>query len=255
MRAVTPTIDDLITRGVPGVVLFLAVTFEFFQSTNGWLEPNAKLVIVLTGSYTVGTFIDVHKHDVFSPPPFFRKVLYEETGNPGFLRLTTRAKLRLRQSRGIGLWNDAPILPEIETCPDYGRKSIFSKNGGSLTQQLETTLGEDVTPNRLTHAWTELERQALPELGRTGQNHHTVYHFILNLAIGITFGSLLLLFPLSQGKYVSVTTGALITAFFALLLMVELSVVGKYGTRYAKSLVQGMYLSSNPSTTRYPVSS
>lgn len=255
MRTATPTIDDLITRGVPGACVFLSITYELFLMSPEWLEPNAQLVIILTGSYTVGTFIDVHKHDIFSPPPFFRRVMYDETGNEKYLRKTTRLKLRFRQSTIVERWNSLPYLPKINSQPCYREKSPFSKNGYLLKGRLELSLGEEISPRNLSKAWNELENQAISEIGRTGQNHHTVYHFILNLAFGMTFTTLIILFNVFQSEDPSTLITILVVIFMLGFLMFELKIVGKYGKRYAESLLRGAYSSTTPRTTSSRVSS
>lgn len=240
MRTATPTIDDLITRGIPGGI----VVASFFISTAGTESSvpssNFALISFLAISYTVGTFLDLHKHDFFTAPPHFRRVLYGETGNRDYLRGITRFGLWWRESRAVEHINRTPLFPNISQSLDVAEESPFSENNHSLKEVLENREGVEVSPDQLTDVWIELERVALPKLGRVGENQHTVYHFLLNFFLSITISIVLLIY----GTLVRDSVSALVVLIFGLslfaILVIQINLSGRYSTRYSKQLL-GLY--------------
>ncbi|MGB9963514.1 hypothetical protein [Halobacterium hubeiense] len=242
MQTTTPTIDELITRGIPGAILIFSSIVSGYKVDAIPYNSNAFVIAFLALSYTAGTFLDLHKHDVFTAPPYFRRVLYSEGGeNEGYLRGKTRIGLYIRRSVIAKGFNKIPHLPTISSNPDYGRESVFSDNGSSIIDTIEEREDIEVSPENLNEIWIEVESTASDSLNRVGQNERTVYHFLLNFFISIIISVILLVYGIVvvEGGYLS---GLLILALpiFAVIL-IEINLFAKYGTRYSKRVVKKYY--------------
>lgn len=242
MQATTPTIDDLITRGIPGAILLFSSLVGTFQPETIPYDSNSIVIAFLAGSYAVGTFLDLHKHDVFSAPPHFRRILYSDSGGENdYLRGKTRIGLYIRQSRLVEAFNRIPYLPNISTNLDYGRESVFSDNGDSIIDTIEERENVEVSPENLSEVWLEVEGSSAPSLNRIGRNEQTVYHFLLNFFISIIISVVLLIYGviIVEGSSLS---GLLILALPVMaVLLIEINLFAKYGTRYSKRVVKKYY--------------
>lgn len=244
MQGASPSIDDLITRGIPGFIFIGSIIGGVFPegSSSVPVDSNAFLIAVLAISYTVGTFLDLHKQDVFSAPPYFRRLLYQDSnGNEEYLRGTAKIGWRIRNSRWAKKYNELPILPDIERNVDYGKESRFSHNDNSIIQAIHNKEFIEPSPDNVPELWLEIEGNVGPELNRVGRNKRTVYHFLLNLFLSIIVATLLLIYQtLVSGVQGYVFLTILLLAVISIIL-IQMNLFWKYGTRYSKHVVNKYY--------------
>ncbi|WP_435097383.1 hypothetical protein [Halarchaeum sp. P4] len=255
MRTATPTIDDLITRGIPGAVVVAAFFVGGYQLDRSILDSSSILIAFLALSYTCGTFLDLHKHDIFTAPPYLRRILYEETKDEQYLRLPTRVALEIRRSSIGSMMNEVPKI-NISKNPEYGRESAFSDCDIGFIEAFEQQEDIEISPDNLDELWLELERATNSELGRIGENQHTVYHFSLNLFLSIAISAGMLISSFLYRSMASAQILFLITLLMVFILLVEVNLFGSYGSRYTRRLVAIYYsmISSNGSENVGPAS-
>jgi hypothetical protein len=242
LQTTTPTIDELITRGIPGGILSFSALIGTFQPNTIPYNSNAIVIVFLAFSYAVGTFLGLHKHDVFTAPPHFRRILYSESGgDEGYLRGKTRIGLYIRRSRIIEALNRIPYLPNISTDLDYGRESVFSQNGEEIITMIEKKEHVKVSPDNLSEVWVEVEATAADSLNRVGRNERTVYHFLLNFFISISISVVLLVYGILVVEGSTLSSLLILTLPVIAVLLIEINLFAKYGTRYSKRVVKKYY--------------
>lgn len=244
MQGASPSIDDLITRGIPGFIFtgsFLAGAFPEGVSSIP-LESNAFLVAILAVSYTVGTFLDLHKHDVFPAPPYFRRLLYQDSNeNIEYLGGTAKIGWKIRKSKWVKKYNSIPILPDFAQDLDYGKSSRFSNNGVSIIQTMQKEEFIDPNPENVRELWLEIEGKVGPELNREGRNKRTVYHFLLNLFLSIIVTTLVLIYQTLVSNTEGYVLFIVLLLSMILIILIQMNLFWKYGTRYAKHVVNTYY--------------
>lgn len=242
MQTVSPTIDDLITRGIPGAILVASIVVGALGDLPS-LDSNAVVIGFIAVSYTAGTLLDLHKHDVFTAPPHFRRILYSSDGHDeDYLRGITQLGLYIRRSRVVKRYNQLPLFPNLSRELDYGRESIFSENGESIVETIETESQFEVSPENLKQAWTSVEGEVAPELNRIGRSQHTIYHFLLNFFLSVILSIVLLIYGIVVVQPAPLSVGLLLLLPLLAVVLIEVNLFAKYGTRYSKQVVKEYYI-------------
>lgn len=215
------SIYDILTRIIPGFVLFLSL-FPISATKTGSLPEQAgfEILLIVVISFIFGEGLNLIRENFHPVPATFRRILYHETGNEDFLGILDKFRLKINLD-----------IPK--------RKSIYYATEREFYYELLDLFDLPRDYDNIRDLFTLLISHVDTELSSRTQRFQTTYIFLDNMGLAIVFLVLIISFrTLSNDLSIAL---AFVLSFVAVVILLFLYVLfdlyGRLEYHYVDSLI------------------